>query len=830
MKTRKIFSALAVLVIVVGLSGFVFASDYDEYVLNEYGLFLKFSSSGSPADGMDGRQTNQERCQQEMGGSYPFPDSGNLMGMECWYLYGAVGWPGYDGDPDAPIPDFKYKYTLFGGLGEIFVEGDVQDVYSTNMFELRNRNPYYSNSKVSGSSVSSVDIGGNIRKSIMGYGTEDEITIVNEYDNAYNLQTTTASKAGQENQIIEYDYSFEPGIDSCSTPASDFRLCKITYNSGSTIFEYDERGRVIYKRTKIEDDVWGTQIYDFEYTYNNDNSLESIILTKSDGTIIEIFEYEYDDLGRLDKIYHNDNEIGDFSYRPSGAIDKKIIGAGFIEADFEYDDREFLTKFKYEDAGDTVLFQRSMNYDDVGNILGIDDSYVDPINFPSSPDEEYVYDTWDRLFTADYTPGGNPDFTYTYNTLGDRLTKNTITYQYNNPGSAYWLSGTSDGNSFEYDDGGNVVSMVDEGVTKILTYDAMNRVKSVQYGGITEYYFYDYTNHRIKKIVGDETTIYIWEGNNVILEEVFGEDSEPQGDCPYGLVNGVCPVCGNVDGDENGVVNTEDWEYFNNYFNYDGPAPLIEWIADFNWNGEIDIADFIIFNEYINQGGSAPECITACGDVNGDGIIIPDIADLVYLVTYMFQGGPEIDCSNDGPDGVDYVDCYGIPLDSSGYPGGFTEEEINAFNTFLEAAMDGDQDATYQAPSAPKEPSEEPRGEIKTTTQEPVEEEEEQVIQTPTTEQKSKDPIEETTKEIIEKIESSTPVIQETPTAPITQTPKVTPKTTDARKSSRDAAVRYSPPAGDADRPGENPFTYSWNLIKDLFSWDYFTLDIFFNA
>jgi hypothetical protein len=29
-------------------------------------------------------------------------------------------------------------------------------------------------------------------------------------------------------------------------------------------------------------------------------------------------------------------------------------------------------------------------------------------------------------------------------------------------------------------------------------------------------------------------------------------------------------------------------------------------------------------------------------DINGDGLFEPDIADLIYLVTYMFQGGPPL--------------------------------------------------------------------------------------------------------------------------------------------------------------------------------------------
>lgn len=62
--------------------------------------------------------------------------------------------------------------------------------------------------------------------------------------------------------------------------------------------------------------------------------------------------------------------------------------------------------------------------------------------------------------------------------------------------------------------------------------------------------------------------------------------------------------------------------------------------------------------------GSLTVLGTSCGDVNGDGSSVPDISDLVYLVTYMFSGGPppvqmwtaDVDCSGSGtPDISDLV-------------------------------------------------------------------------------------------------------------------------------------------------------------------------------
>ena len=52
-----------------------------------------------------------------------------------------------------------------------------------------------------------------------------------------------------------------------------------------------------------------------------------------------------------------------------------------------------------------------------------------------------------------------------------------------------------------------------------------------------------------------------------------------------------------------------------------------------------DIGDLIYLVTYMFQGGEVPECMVEA-DINGSGGI-PDIGDLIHLVNYMFQEGPE---------------------------------------------------------------------------------------------------------------------------------------------------------------------------------------------
>ncbi len=62
--------------------------------------------------------------------------------------------------------------------------------------------------------------------------------------------------------------------------------------------------------------------------------------------------------------------------------------------------------------------------------------------------------------------------------------------------------------------------------------------------------------------------------------------------------------------------------------------------GDINNDGsDPDIADLIYMVTFMFQDGPPPPCMAAI-DINGDGQPEPDIADLIYLVTNMFQDGP----------------------------------------------------------------------------------------------------------------------------------------------------------------------------------------------
>jgi hypothetical protein len=74
------------------------------------------------------------------------------------------------------------------------------------------------------------------------------------------------------------------------------------------------------------------------------------------------------------------------------------------------------------------------------------------------------------------------------------------------------------------------------------------------------------------------------------------------------------------------------------------PADHCTPYGDADGSGAVDIDDVVFLIGYIFSGGPAPDPI-CCGDADGSGAI--DIDDVVYLIGYIFSGGPApvpVDC------------------------------------------------------------------------------------------------------------------------------------------------------------------------------------------
>jgi hypothetical protein len=85
------------------------------------------------------------------------------------------------------------------------------------------------------------------------------------------------------------------------------------------------------------------------------------------------------------------------------------------------------------------------------------------------------------------------------------------------------------------------------------------------------------------------------------------------------------------------------FERLMSYFDWINPNHCCLVPGDIDYDGiGPNIADLIYLVNFMFQGGPESVCTQNTDlDGNGDG---PNIADLIYLVTFMFQDGPELEC------------------------------------------------------------------------------------------------------------------------------------------------------------------------------------------
>ena len=60
--------------------------------------------------------------------------------------------------------------------------------------------------------------------------------------------------------------------------------------------------------------------------------------------------------------------------------------------------------------------------------------------------------------------------------------------------------------------------------------------------------------------------------------------------------------------------------------------------GDCNNDGVVDVGDIVYLVNYLYKGGPEPIPMLCVGNANGDTVV--DIGDVVYIINYLFKGGP----------------------------------------------------------------------------------------------------------------------------------------------------------------------------------------------
>ncbi len=300
-----------------------------------------------------------------------------------------------------------------------------------------------------------------------------------------------ASREASEAILAEYLY------DDTSKPNCIGRLSKVTDQSGSTEFFYDNLGREIKSIKTIDNNA-----YTVERTYDVLDRLTS--LKYPDG---ELVRYTYNsNSGLLKKVEGSSVYVDTTTYNAKGQIKNISYGNG-TQTEYTYGQDLRLSRILTQSPVSIQNLQ-DLNYtfDLNGNVKEIADNLHSNVR-------KYKYDDLDRLTEAQNSPdvgGGYTTFNYGYDEIGNMISQTKA----NGSGLGRMIYGqnagphaltSAGGYTYLYDSNGNMT----QGKNKAMAYDIENRLTNVNELGKITNFVYDGDGGRVKKFTSSISTTYI---------------------------------------------------------------------------------------------------------------------------------------------------------------------------------------------------------------------------------------------------------------------------------------------------------------------------------
>ena len=319
----------------------------------------------------------------------------------------------------------------------------------------------------------------------------------------YDANSNLIAKKDAKSQTIDYAYNALNRLTLKSLRGSEAtEAISYAYDLGSRLKEItDTNGKIAYAYDAADRITQVTYPGSKTVAYAYDANSNRTKLIYPDASHIT---YDYDALNRLTAIKDQAGvNVATYQY---DALSRRtgMSYANNTGATYEYDVINRLPKIKGLSPQGTVP-DFSYTYDKIGNRLSM---------VAASGTHNYNYDFLYQLKKADYPAGYfTQDQTFAYDYLGNRTSTtdgNTTNYSSNNL-NQYTNVGT---NSYTYDATGNLTS---DG-TFTYAYDYENRLITANKTGTSAAYKYDSFGRRTEKTVGSATTKFLYDGDQLICE------------------------------------------------------------------------------------------------------------------------------------------------------------------------------------------------------------------------------------------------------------------------------------------------------------------------
>ena len=326
------------------------------------------------------------------------------------------------------------------------------------------------------------------------------------YDDADRVRSSTDPK-GQE---ITYTYDEAgrltskvlPGDGDTETVSYDYdgddKLVRIADGDSDLSFAYNDAGQL----ESYTSATAGQPALTLSYTHNLDGTVASMTDPTGETAFV------YNDTNGLTRITDSAGRAFQFSYDSAGRRTELDAENG-TSVTYGYDPAARLESILHE-VGTEPLLSLAYGLDPAGTIESLTDA--DGLH-------TYGYDDAYQLTSAIHpNPPVNPDESYTYDLLGNRISSHLSGLHLHNAANQLL---EDDEYVYGYDDNGNLATRVrtSDGDTALYTYDAEDRLIRVEStGGRWVTYRYDALGRRIEKNVNDTSTRYAYSGEDILFE------------------------------------------------------------------------------------------------------------------------------------------------------------------------------------------------------------------------------------------------------------------------------------------------------------------------